>query len=279
MPGNLNPSEEAQLQQTIEMFEVITQSQPNDYQSLEILKEAYAKLGRERDVVGTSKRVAQAYVLLGQLSSAILEYESILQRHPNDPDVMKALEDIEKSATGLAGSAPMPEMDLTSKAAPAQTRAGGSAPILDLDDGRSAMEKIFVAGKMVSAGDFNLCWNTPNADDPAEPIEPFVQLLADKSILPLEAGLRVLCEKTRLGFMPLEKYDVDVEVTRVFPKEVLRRWCVVPFDKLSKIIMVATANPFNKAAAAELERTTKSRIVWYIAPPPDMVKVLKKIYR
>ncbi len=39
----LTSSEEAQLAQTIEMFEVITQSQPQDYQSLEILKEAYAK--------------------------------------------------------------------------------------------------------------------------------------------------------------------------------------------------------------------------------------------
>jgi len=59
------------------MFEVITQSQPNDYQSLEILKEAYAKLGRETDVISVSKRVAKAYVAMGQFSSAILEYESI----------------------------------------------------------------------------------------------------------------------------------------------------------------------------------------------------------
>ena len=54
MAGTLTPNEEAQLAQTIEMFEVITQSQPMDCQSLEILKEAYSKLGRETDVVGTS---------------------------------------------------------------------------------------------------------------------------------------------------------------------------------------------------------------------------------
>ena len=46
MVGSLTSSEEAQLAQTIEMFEVITQSQPQDYQSLEILKEAYVKLGK-----------------------------------------------------------------------------------------------------------------------------------------------------------------------------------------------------------------------------------------
>ena len=91
MVGSLTANEEAQLQQTIEMFEVITQSQPQDYQSLEILKEAYHKLGREKEVADTSKRIAQAYVMMGQLSSAILEYESILQRCPDDADVLAAL--------------------------------------------------------------------------------------------------------------------------------------------------------------------------------------------
>src|SRR5260370_41851092 len=96
--STLNPPEEAQLTQTIEMFEVITQSQPQDYQSLEILKEAYSKLGREKDVIGTSKRIAEAYVQMGQLSSPILEYETILQRFPDDPDGQAALKQIETNA-------------------------------------------------------------------------------------------------------------------------------------------------------------------------------------
>src|ERR1041384_6876844 len=102
MATTLTQSEEAQLAQTIEMFEVITQSQPHDYQSLEILKEAYSKLGREKDVIGTSKRIAQAYVQMGQFSSAILEYETILQRHPNDPDVQAALKQIESKSHSVA---------------------------------------------------------------------------------------------------------------------------------------------------------------------------------
>jgi len=105
MSATLTPNEEAQLLQTIEMFEVITQSQPLDYQSLEILKEAYFKLSRQDEVVNTSKRIAQAYVQLGQLSSAILEYESILQRYPDDPDVQAALAGIESKASSFAAPA------------------------------------------------------------------------------------------------------------------------------------------------------------------------------
>src|SRR6185295_12786831 len=102
MSATLTTNEEAQLNQTIEMFEVITQSQPHDYQSLEILKEAYSKLNRLDAVVQTSKRIAEAYVQFGQLSSAILEYESILQRLPDDPDALKALQAIESKANSFA---------------------------------------------------------------------------------------------------------------------------------------------------------------------------------
>src|SRR5882672_5061157 len=111
MASTLNPAEEAQLTQTIEMFEVITQSQPQDYQSLEILKEAYFKLGREKDVVVVSKRIAQAYVTMGQLSSAILEYESILQRYPDDPDVLAALGEIESKANSISSEPALGEAE------------------------------------------------------------------------------------------------------------------------------------------------------------------------
>src|SRR5436189_5607669 len=117
MASTLTPGEEAQLAQTIEMFEVITQSQPQDYQSLEILKEAYSKLGREKDVVSTSKSIAHAYVLMGQLSSAILEYESILHRYPDDPEALAALGEIESKANSLT-TAPVPEVVEAPKAPP-----------------------------------------------------------------------------------------------------------------------------------------------------------------
>src|SRR5258706_2638888 len=113
MVGQPTSNEEAQLAQTVEMFEVITQSQPQDYQSLEILKKAYAKLGREKDVVATSKRIANAYVLMGQLSSAILEYESILQRYPDDADALAYLGEIESKANSLCSAPILPEDEQT----------------------------------------------------------------------------------------------------------------------------------------------------------------------
>src|SRR5688572_25027572 len=220
MAGTLTANEEAQLLQTIEMFEVITQSQPMDTQSLEILKEAYSKLNREGELVNTSKRIAEAYVQLGQLSSAILEYETILQRFPDDPDVKNALAEIENKANSLTS---MPVGEATEVASKPSGRA--SRGPAEVDDGKQSMQKLFVDSKLITMGDFDACWPAPPLHDPPGRIyEPFIQVLADKGILPLDKSLKAICDKSRLGYFPLEKYEFDMETARTFPKEVCQRW-------------------------------------------------------
>jgi len=279
--ATLNASEEAQLQQTIEMFEVIVQSQPNDCQSLEILKEAYTKLGREPDIVNTSKRIAQAYLQMGQLSSAILEYETVLQRRPNDTDVQLALKQIEDKANNVAvqqivGVEPTA---LTPSSDTARFRKK-TRTAEEVDDGRKAMHKIFVEGRLINAGDFDLSWRSPDlTQPPTDVIEPFIHALAEKGVLPVEKSLKLLSDKSRLAYLPLDKYELDMELARGFPMAVCRRWCLLPFDRMSKGILVATANPFNQQAAKELSETTTNRLLWYLASPAELMLHIRKAFR
>lgn len=283
MLGTLNPGEEAQLRQTIEMFEVITQSQPQDYQSLEILKEAYLKLGMEGEVVLTSKRIAQAYVQLGQLSSAILEYETILQRHPDDKDALAAMAQIESKANNLT-KAPPPDVEAPVNKAPGLTTFAkkGAKPTAqpEVDDGRQAMFKHFVEGKFINAQDFDACWPVPSLTmPPVKAVEPFIHVLAEKQLMTVEKSLKVLADRTRLAYLPLERYELDIDLVRSGPREACLRWCVAPFDRMSKVILVATANPFNKQAVIDLEEKFKARLLWYLASPADLLRVLSKTFR
>ncbi len=289
VPGGIGPggksasSEEAQLAQTIVMFEVITQSQPLDYQSLEILKEAYSKLGREQEVIRTSKRIAEAYVQMGQLSSAILEYEGILQRYPDDPDVLAALKQIESKASTFPLAPPAaepaaPAKALSLPAAPPKTP--GKTQPAELDDGRRALYRIFVESKTITAGDFDLCWSTSDLSvPPGRVIEPFIQVLSNKGILPLEKSLKLLSDKSRAAYLPLECYDVDMDLARSFPMAACQRWCILPFDRMSQSVLVATANPFNHQAAKDLAAATTSRLLWYLASPAELLKHLHKAFR
>jgi tetratricopeptide (TPR) repeat protein len=280
--ATLNPGEEAQLLQTIEMFEVIVQSQPSDCQSLEILKEAYTKLGREADVIRTSKRIAEAYTQMGQLSSAILEYETVLQRRPNDEDVQTALRKIEDTASSAASQS-VAEPAALAPLADSGTRfkrKGHSGEDGEVEDGQKTMRKIFVDNKFISAGDFDLCWRPADLTQPPQDVkEPFIQLLHEKNIFTIEKSLRLLTDKSRTGFLPLERYDVDIELLRGFPADVCRRWCVAPFDKMSKAILVATANPFNQQAAKELSEATSLRLLWYLVMPSELVTLIRKAFR
>jgi tetratricopeptide (TPR) repeat protein len=277
--ATISPSEEAQLAQTIEMFEVITQSQPLDYQSLEILKEAYLKLGRESDVIGTSKRIAQAYVQMGQLSSAILEYETILQRFPNDPDVQAALQEIEKRANNFSVDVP-DSGSLARRNGDTLIIPKGRTVAADVEDGRRAMQKLFVETKTITAADFDLCWPHPDlSQPPGAVIEPFIQVLADKGLLPVEKALKLLSDKSRFAYLPINLYDLDIELSRSFPAVTCRRWCVLPFDRMSKSILVATANPFNQQAAKELAEAANQRLLWYLVPPTELTKNIRKAFR
>jgi tetratricopeptide (TPR) repeat protein len=280
MSAQLTLGEETQLSQTVEMFEVITESQPLDCQSLEILKEAYFKLGRSKEAVATAKRVAEAHLQLGQISSAILEYEGILQLFPEDLEVQKALAEIEGQAANLS----MPgQSDIEDRKASSRfdaQHAGNRAAPAEVLDGKETMKKLFTESRRISDSDFEQCWPSPVFGGGIKhPIEPFIQVIAERQIVPIEVSMKLLLDKARLGYLPIEKYDLDVELARSIPRDICLRWCILAFDRLSKSTLVATANPFNKQAANEIEQCVPGRVLWYISVPGEIVKMLRKIFR
>jgi hypothetical protein len=48
---------------------------------------------------------------------------------------------------------------------------------------------------------------------------------------------------------------------------------------MSKSVFVATANPFNQQAAAELSQAINSRLLWYLVPPAELLRTLRKVFR
>ena len=48
---------------------------------------------------------------------------------------------------------------------------------------------------------------------------------------------------------------------------------------MSKSVLVATANPYNKQAGREIETHSKAQVIWYVSQPAELTKILKKIFR
>ena len=88
--------EREQIMQTIEMFGVIVQSSPNDSQSLEILKDAFVRIGQQSDAIDAARKLAEIFTQSEQYPQAVREYEYILDHEPANVEVMAALGEVEE---------------------------------------------------------------------------------------------------------------------------------------------------------------------------------------
>src|SRR5947208_2117758 len=188
------------------MFEVILQTQPDDYQSLEILKEAYAKVGRKEDSLKTSRRLAEAYFNSGSYTMAMQECEAILVKEPNAPEILAMLGDIE-------------------------TRLQNAG-------------KEIAAGKELTTG-------------------PKTGLIA----------------RTKFAYVPLEYYDVDRQIPRMLPDHLTLGRLFLPFDLISRTIMIACCNPFDAAGRDAVQQSLDYTVTWYLARPGSIIKALQDVYR
>jgi hypothetical protein len=48
---------------------------------------------------------------------------------------------------------------------------------------------------------------------------------------------------------------------------------------MSKTVLVATCNPFNKQAAVDIGSAHKNRLLWCLTSPVDLVRILGKVFR
>ncbi|MCG3150063.1 MAG: hypothetical protein PCFJNLEI_03531 [Verrucomicrobiae bacterium] len=286
MAAKISEEESQQLLRTIEMFEAIAEHQTDDYQSLEILKEAYTKLDRKAEACAVSKRLAKAYIKVGQISQAVLEYEGLAQEYPNDGEVTTALAQLETQTTPTSGTSAPP---LAENSKPTQAPAGVPAGVRPVsvfrarpEDGDLALSQLLVAEKVITTQAVEpllekLRTMRQASGDSTEPLS-IIPLLVAEQLAKLDDLLMVLIEKSRLPFMPLGIYDADREIVRQVPQDICWQHCLVPFDVISRSILLATANPFDQAARKQVEAMLDLHVFWFVSPPADIVAVLRRAY-
>ena len=285
-----SPEEQAQILQTIEMFEVITRTQPDDYQSLEILKEAYTKLGRMDDTFRTARKLAEAYFNVGSYALAMQECEMLLGHDPNAPEVLAMLGDIESrlQAAGQTLSGGL-KHGLIAKAI-----AGSEGGLVRLDRrelesynlherGEEQLAKFLIVQQIfpeetVSAALEKVQQRNKNLQGQTLATSLLVELCGEDTDK-IDQVISVLIDRTKGAFIPLEYYDFDRQLARMLPDNLtLGRLCV-PFDLISRTIMVACCNPFDAAGRAAVQQSLDYTVSWYLARPAAIERTLQDVYR
>jgi tetratricopeptide (TPR) repeat protein len=304
-PPTLSSEEQEQLQQTIEMFEVIVQASPQDTQSLEILKDAYQRLGRSEGAA-ISRRLADTYRDLGQFSQAMLEYEAILQQDQNNMEVIAAIGEVEQllekagkskpSANG-SSSAPGGAIKLDFSGAPAngelgtlmttnQTQhANGSSAVREgsINSGNEALAKFLVQNRIVpedivvSAIDRIVKKN--EARKPGTIGSSLIDEICRRGSIEVETVLSGMLDRSKFAYIPLEYYEVDRAIVKMLPEEITLSRLIVPFDVMSRTLMVAMANPFDGDGKQTVQQLLDYNIQWHLASPAAIHRVLAETYR
>jgi tetratricopeptide (TPR) repeat protein len=289
MASRITEEESQQLLRTVEMFEAITESQPDDYQSLEILKEAYTKLGRKDESLAVSKKLAKVYITHGQISQAILEYEGIAQEYPNDKDATTALAELATKTTPVENistvSAPSLAEDSKPKPPPAGVPAGAPSTLPHRGkphEGDRALTNVLLAEKVITQQAIDPLLQKLQAlrADGADREHPLslIPLMVNEQLAKLDDILTVLVDKSKLPYLPLSAYDVDREIACLLPQDICWEHCIVPFDLISRSVMIATANPFDQAARQQAEAMLDYSVFWYVTSPADIVAALRRAH-
>jgi len=300
----LSSEEHSQILQTIEMFEAITQTQPEDYQSLEILKEAYTKVGRHDDALRTSRKLAEAYFNVGSYTPALQQCEMILTREPNAPEIVAMLGEIEQRLQA-SGQALVEKEKATSNLVNGPFTKGDGVlvsptvegSLIDVDPSRKSLGRIanlqergddhlakfLIVQQLFSEEQVNGALETTkeaNKDLQGQTMAvSMLEELCREKPQQLESVLSALIDRTKFAFVPLEYYDTDRQIAPMLPEYLTLGRLFVPFDLVSRTIMVACCNPFDSAGRDAVQQSVDYTVSWYLAKPSAITQTLRSIYR
>ena len=300
------------------MFEVITQANPHDCQSLEILKDAYQRIGQLNDMLRVARQLGGTYVQLGQYSSAMLEYEGILQRTPDDPEIVAALSDVEnlliKSGQKLPGdggangaeserSSMFSSINLDFRAAVTDAanltttgstvridgnaiRAAALAPDMQSrlqDDGNEALAKFIVQHRLVAEEIVTSALERVQKKNRELKLgnvgASLIDEISRRGSIDVETLLCGILDRSKFAYIPLEYYDVDRSIVKMLPENLTMSRLIVPFDIMSRTVMIATANPFDALGKDAVQQLLDYHVQWHVASPQSIVKVIGETYR
>ncbi len=286
MPVELNGNEREQILQTVEMFEVITQANPDDYQSLDLLREAYVKLSKTGDVVRVSRMLADAYTHSGQISEAVRTLDFILKEDPEQPEVFRLRKEL-GARMKEDGDAPGPDPDhalIKTDLTGEQVKAVGTALIPEGDDGNDAMGRYLLGQQLVTIEALHeVLEKVRRHNDARGPQEIgrslLEEVLRQATLEQEEEVFMNILDHAGVGYIPLEHCEVDRQVLKMLPDEFTLGRLFVPFDLISRTLLIATCNPFDEMGREAVQRSLDYNILWYFATPKAATRTLTEGYR
>lgn len=275
---------------------------------MEILKDAYLRLGMKTEVAAMLRQLATTHLELKQFSSAMLNYEDLLKHEPDNPEVLAAMSEVEERMSQTA--APKPgslstrpiDLDFQSATATHDTgtlmttsttaRADGYrmpamrpeeiAATLS-EDGNEALAKFLMQNRLapqaIVESMLSRVHKKNNGLGPDQLGASLIDEIVRRGGADLDTLLCGILDRTKFAYVPLEYYEIDRQIVKMLPESITLNRLIVPFDIMSRTLMIATANPFDALGKQAVQQLLDYTIQWHLASPQAIYKVLGETYR
>ena len=242
-----------------------------------------------------------------QFSSALLEYEGILQKEPDNAEIIAALGEVEQRLHSLQ-TAGQPQTDaialdfrsvvqdggnlITTKKTQAKDRmnstmSGDSQAVAEKlsgsEDGNDALARFLVQNHLapedIVSQSLHIIRRKNTERNSNQVSASLLDEIVTRGAVNEEQLLCGILDRSKFAYIPLECYDVDRQVVKMLPDALTLGRLIVPFDIISRTMMVAVANPFDAVGKEAVQQLLDYNIQWHLASPSAILKVLQDTYR
>lgn len=94
-----------------------------------------------------------------------------------------------------------------------------------------------------------------------------------------EAIAQALSKQLGIPYITLSHYEIDVSIIKTIPEDIVRKYKIIPVDKMGNTLTVALADPANIFILDELKLLTKFEIIPLISYESDILRAIDQYYR
>ena len=88
------------------------------------------------------------------------------------------------------------------------------------------------------------------------------------------------CISVQFGYpyLPLRAYDIPLDIVKLVPVEIAKKYWLMPVDKIQNIITLVMSDPFDEEALDEVEKVTGCKAQPFVGILSDILKAIEKYY-
>ena len=77
-------------------------------------------------------------------------------------------------------------------------------------------------------------------------------------------------------YLPLTNYEIDSEVIKLIPEDFVKKYHILPIDKMGDILTVVMANPLDSKITEQIEALTKCKIEIFVTTYTEIREAIER---